>query len=390
MRLAERMGRLGSESAFEVLARARALEAQGRDVIHLEIGEPDFGTPGNIVEAGREALAQGWTHYGPAAGDPELRAAVAARTNALRGTAYDPEQVIVTPGAKPVMFFTMLALIGAGDEVIYPDPGFPIYRSMIDFAGGTAVPIPLRESHAFGLDVDELERLITPRTRLLIVNTPGNPTGGVIPPADLERIAALAVRHDLWVLSDEIYGELVFDGEHASLATFPGMAERTILLDGFSKTFAMTGWRLGYGIVPPVLVEPFTKLMVNSVSCASVAVQRAGLAALTGPLGEVDAMREAFRRRRDLVVDGLNAIPGLTCSRPAGAFYVFPNISATGQTSAAFADGLLQGQAVATIAGTSFGDHGEGYIRLSTANSDENLVRAVGRIADHVAALGRG
>ena len=386
MRLAGRMGRLGSESAFEVLARARALEAQGRDVIHLEIGEPDFGTPDNVVEAGREALAQGWTHYGPAAGDPELRAAVAVRTNALRGTAYVPEQVIVTPGAKPVMFFTMLALVEAGDEVICPDPGFPIYRSMIDFAGATAVPIPLRERHAFGLDVDELERLITPRTRLLIVNTPGNPTGGVIPPGDLERIAELAVRHDLWVLSDEIYGELVFDGEHASLASFPGMAERTILLDGFSKTFAMTGWRLGYGIVPVGLVDPFTKLMVNSVSCASVAVQRAGLAALTGPQEEVVAMREAFRRRRDLVVGGLNAIDGLSCTQPAGAFYVFPNVAATGLSSADFAGRLLQEQGVATIAGTSFGAHGEGYIRLSTANSDENLLRAVDRIAAFVAA----
>ena len=387
MRLAERMGRLGSESAFEVLARARALEAQGRDVIHLEIGEPDFGTPDHVVEAGREALAQGWTHYGPAAGDSDLRAAVAVRTNTLRGTSYVPEQVIVTPGAKPVMFFTMLALVEAGDEVISPDPGFPIYRSMIDFAGATAVPIPLREQHAFGLDVDELERLITPRTRLLIVNTPGNPTGGVIPPGDLERIAALAVRHDLWVLSDEIYSELVFDGEHVSLASFPGMAERTILLDGFSKTYAMTGWRLGYGIIPVVLVEPFTKLMVNSVSCASVAVQRAGIAALTGPMDEVVAMREAFRRRRDQVVDGLNAIPGLSCTRPAGAFYVFPNISATGLSSAAFASGLLQDQGVATIAGTSFGAHGEGYLRLSTANSDENLQRAVDRIAAYVATV---
>ena len=387
MRLAERMGRLGSESAFEVLARARALEAQGRDVIHLEIGEPDFETPDNVIAAGREALSQGWTHYGPAAGDPELRAAIAVRTNALRGTGYVPEQVIVTPGAKPVMFFTMLALVQAGDEVIYPDPGFPIYRSMIDFAGATAVPIPLREANGFGLDVEELERLITPRTCLLIVNTPGNPTGGVVPPHDLERVAKLAVAHDLWVLSDEIYSELIFDGEHASLASFPGMAERTILLDGFSKTFAMTGWRLGYGIVPPGLVDPFTRLMVNSVSCASVAVQRAGLAALSGPRDEVNAMREAFRRRRDLVVAGLNAIPGVTCPTPAGAFYVFPNIGATGQRSADFSGGLLQEQGVATIAGTSFGDHGQGHIRLSTANSDENLARAIDRIATYVGSL---
>ncbi len=385
MRLADRMGRLGTETAFEVLARARALEAQGRDVIHLEVGEPDFETPTHVIEAGREALAAGWTHYGPAPGDPELRAAIAATTNRDRGTNYDPTQAIVCPGAKPVMFFAMLALVQAGDEVIYPDPGFPIYGSMVTFSGATPVPIPLREERGFALDVAELERLITPKTRMLIVNTPGNPTGGVIPPADLERIAALAVKHDLWVLSDEIYAQIIFEGEHVSLATFPGMAERTILLDGFSKTYAMTGWRLGYGLLPKELVDPFTKLMVNSVSCASVAVQRAGLAALTGPQDDVVAMREAFQRRRDLVVAGLNAIDGISCATPAGAFYVFPNISATGMTSAAFAGDLLQEQAVATIAGTSFGRHGEGYVRLSTANSDENLARAVDRIADFVA-----
>ncbi|HEV2529258.1 MAG TPA: pyridoxal phosphate-dependent aminotransferase [Thermomicrobiales bacterium] len=385
MRLADRMGRLGTETAFEVLARARALEAEGRDVIHLEVGEPDVETPAHVIEAGREALAAGWTHYGPAPGDPELRAAIAETINRDRGTSYQPTQAIVCPGAKPIMFFALLALVQAGDEVIYPDPGFPIYGSMVTFSGATPVPIPLREERGFALDVDELERLITPRTRMLIVNTPGNPTGGVIPPADLERIAALAVKHDLWVLSDEIYAQIIFEGEHVSLATFPGMAERTILLDGFSKTYAMTGWRLGYGLLPAELVDPFTKLMVNSVSCASVAVQRAGLAALTGPQDDVVMMREAFQRRRDLVVSGLNAIDGLSCATPAGAFYVFPNISATGMTSAAFAGNLLQEQAVATIAGTSFGRHGEGYIRLSTANSDENLTRAVDRIAAFVA-----
>ena len=385
MRLAERMGRLGTESAFEVMARARALEADGRDVIHLEVGEPDFDTPAPIIAAGQEALGGGWTHYGPAAGDPELRAVVAERTNRLRDTNYAPEQVVITPGAKPVMFFTMLALVQAGDEVIYPDPGFPIYRSMIDFAGATAVPIPLREAAGFSLDVDELERLITPRTRLLIVNSPGNPTGGVIPPEDIARIARLAVAHDLWVLSDEIYGELVFEGTHRSLAAEPGMADRTILLDGFSKTYAMTGWRLGYGLMPRELVDPFTRLMVNSVSCASVAVQRAGLAALTGPQDEVARMRDAFRRRRELVVEGLRAIPGLSCARPAGAFYVFPNITGTGRTSRVLADELLEEGGVATIAGTAFGVHGEGYLRLSTANSDDNLRRAMERIAAVVA-----
>ena len=385
MRLADRMGRLGTETAFEVLARARALEAEGRDVIHLEVGEPDFETPAHVIEAGREALAAGWTHYGPAPGDPELRAAIADTINRDRGTSYEPTQAIVCPGAKPIMFFALLALVQAGDEVIYPDPGFPIYGSMVTFAGATPVPVPLREERGFALDVDELERLITPKTRMLIVNTPGNPTGGVIPPADLERIAVLAVKHDLWVLSDEIYARIIFAGEHVSLATFPGMAERTILLDGFSKTYAMTGWRLGYGLLPRGLIDPFTKLMVNSVSCAAVAVQRAGLAALTGPQDDVAAMREAFERRRDLVVGGLNAIDGLSCATPSGAFYVFPNISATGMTSAAFAGDLLQEQAVATIAGTSFGRHGEGYVRLSTANSDENLARAVDRIAAFVA-----
>lgn len=385
MRLADRMSRLGTESAFDVLNRARALEAQGRDVIHLEVGEPDFETPANIISAGQEALGAGWTHYGPAAGDPELRAAIAERTNRLRGTSYAPEQAVVTPGAKPVMFFAMLALAQAGDEVIYPDPGFPIYGSMIDFSGATAVPIPLREEAGFSLDVDELERLITPKTRMLIVNTPGNPTGGVIPRDDLERIARLAVEHDLWVLSDEIYGELVFEGEHHSLAAMPGMAERTILLDGFSKTYAMTGWRLGYGLMPTGLVDPFTRLMVNSVSCASVAVQRAGLAALTGPQADVEMMRQAFQRRRDLVVGRLNAIDGISCTQPHGAFYVFPNITGTGKSSAEFADTLLQEQGVAAISGTAFGAHGEGYIRLSTANSDENLVRAVDRVGALVA-----
>ncbi|MDP9366577.1 MAG: pyridoxal phosphate-dependent aminotransferase [Chloroflexota bacterium] len=380
MKLAGRMGRLGTETAFEVLVRAKALEAQGRDVVHLEIGEPDFDTPGHVVEAGATALREGWTHYGPAAGQPELREAIAEHVNRTRGTSYGPGQVVVTPGGKPVMFFAMLALLEAGDEAIYPDPGFPIYRSMIDFVGARAVPIPLREERAFGLDVEELAGLVSPRTRLLILNSPANPTGGVLSREELDAIARIAVERDLVVLADEIYGEILYEGEHVSIATMPGMAERTILLDGFSKTYAMTGWRLGYGLMPDELAGQVAKLMVNSVSCTAPAVQQAGLAALTGPQDEARAMVEAFRRRRDLVVDGLNAIPGISCLRPAGAFYVFPNITGTGMGSKAFADRLLEEHGVAALAGTAFGEHGEGYLRLSYANSEENLQKALGRI----------
>ena len=388
MRLAGRMGRLGTETAFEVLVRAKALEARGRDVVHLEIGEPDFATPAAVVEAGCDALREGWTHYGPANGQPDLREAIAAYLNGSRGTAYDPAQIVVTPGGKPVMFFVIMALLEAGDEAIYPDPGFPIYRSMIDFVGARAVPIPLREERAFGLDVDELAGLITPRTRLLILNSPANPTGGVLTRDEIAAIAELAVRHDLVVLADEIYAEILYEGEHVSIATMPGMAERTVLLDGFSKTYAMTGWRLGYGAMPLPLAEQIAKLMVNSVSCTSSAVQRAGIAALTGPQDEARAMVAAFRRRRDLIVDGLNAIPGVSCLRPAGAFYVFPNITGTGMTSKAFADTLLEEHGVAALAGTAFGDQGEGYLRLSYANSEENLAKALGRIAEAVGAVG--
>jgi aspartate/methionine/tyrosine aminotransferase len=387
IKLASRMDRLGTETAFEVLVRAKALEAQGRDVVHLEIGEPDFDTPENIVEAGASALRDGWTHYGPAAGIPELREAIASYINGSRGTAFDADQVIVMPGGKPVMFFVMLALLERGDEAIFPDPGFPIYQSMIDFSGATAVPIPLREENGFRLDVAELASLMSDRTKLLIINSPANPTGGVLERADLEAIADLAVKHDVTVLSDEIYSELLYEGEHVSIATMPGMAERTIILDGFSKTYAMTGWRLGYGLFPRDLAEPISKLMVNSVSCTSMAVQRAGLEALTGPQDKVVEFREAFRRRRDLIVDGLNAIEGITCLRPKGAFYAFPNITGTGRSSREFADLLLSEHGVAALAGTSFGAAGEGYLRLSYANSEENLEKALGRIADAVAAV---
>ncbi len=380
IKLATRMGRLGTETAFEVLVRAKALEAQGRDVIHLEIGEPDFDTPAHVIEAGCDALRSGWTHYGPAAGQPELKQAIADYVNGSRGTNFAPEQVVVTPGGKPIMFFAILALVEAGDEAIFPDPGFPIYQSMIDFTGAKAVPIPLREERGFGLDVEELAGLITPRTRLLILNSPANPTGGVLTREEIAEIARLAVEHDLIVLADEIYSELLYEGEHVSIATMPGMAERTIVLDGFSKTYAMTGWRLGYGLMPAPLVEAVSRLMVNSVSCTSVAVQRAGIAALTGPQDDVVKMREAFRARRELVVDGLNAIPGITCVRPAGAFYAFPNITGTGQSSKQFADALLNEHGVATLAGTAFGAHGEGHLRLSYANSEENLRKALERI----------
>jgi aspartate/methionine/tyrosine aminotransferase len=381
------MSRLGTETAFEVLMRARALEAEGRDVIHLEVGEPDFDTPENIIEAGATALRSGWTHYGPAPGDPALRQAIVAYINGTRGLAYTPEQVVVTPGGKPVMFFLILALLEAGDEAIYPDPGFPIYRSMIDFTGAKAVPIPLREGSGFSLDVDELASLINERTKLLIINSPANPTGGVLSRSDLEAIARLAVEHDLIVMADEIYAELIYEGEHISIATFPGMAERTVILDGFSKTYAMTGWRLGYGLFPVELAAAVSKLMVNSVSCTSVAVQQAGIEALTGPQDRVAEFREAFRRRRTLVVDGLKAIDGVSCVLPKGAFYAFPNITGTGRTSKEFADLLLEEYGVAAIAGTSFGDAGEGYLRLSYANSEENLAKALERIETAVGAV---
>jgi aspartate/methionine/tyrosine aminotransferase len=382
------MGRLGTETAFEVLVRARALEAQGRDVVHLEIGEPDFDTPANVIEAGCHALKTGWTHYGPAAGQPDLRQAIADYLNRSRGTVFTAEQIVVTPGGKPIMFFVILALLEAGDEAIYPNPGFPIYESMINFTGATPVPSPLREENAFALDVDELASLITPRTKLLILNSPGNPTGGVLNREEIVAIAELAVRHDLTVLADEIYAEILYEGEHVSIATMPGMAERTIVLDGFSKTYAMTGWRLGYGAMPTEFAGQIAKLMVNSVSCTSMAVQRAGLEALTGPQDEVRTMVAAFRRRRDLIVAGLNAIPGLSCLSPKGAFYVFPNVSRTGLTSKQFADHLLNEHGVAALAGTSFGKHGEGYLRLSYANSEENLRTALERIEAAVRTAG--
>jgi aspartate aminotransferase len=380
MRLASRMQRLGTETAFEVLVRARALEAQGRDVVHLEIGEPDFDTPENVREAGVTAIRDGWSHYGPSAGQPDLRQSIADFINRSRGTNYSADNVVVTPGGKPIMFFLIMALLEEGDDAIYPDPGFPIYRSMIDFVGARAIPLPIRESNQFRLDVDELASLITPRTRFLIINSPANPTGGVLTYQDLEAIASLAVEHDLFVLADEIYSEILYEGEHHSIAIFPGMAERTAILDGFSKTYAMTGWRLGYGLMPVPLAEQVSRLMVNSVSCTASLVQRAGIEALTGSQQSVRDMVSAFRRRRDLMVSGLNEIPGISCLEPAGAFYVFPNITGTGIASKQFADLLLDDFGVAGLSGTSFGEHGEGYLRLSYANSEQNLAKALERI----------
>jgi aspartate/methionine/tyrosine aminotransferase len=387
-RVASRMSRIGTETAFAVLGRARALEAQGKDIIHLQLGEPDFDTPQNIVDAAVEALRSGWTHYGPAAGDPELRAAISTYIARSRDAHYTPEQVIVTPGGKPIMFYLMLALLESGDEAIYPDPGFPIYRSMIEFSGARAVPLPLREEREFRLDVQELAGLITPRTRLLIINSPANPTGGVLGRAEIEAIADLAIRHDLIVLADEIYSELLYDGEHVSIASLPAMAERTVILDGFSKTYAMTGWRLGYGLFPESLVEPITTLMVNSNSCTNVATQRAGIEALQGPQGAVGEFREAFRRRRSLIVDGLNDILGVSCVKPAGAFYAFPNISSFGMSSDEFERKLLNEFGVAAVSGTSFGAAGEGYLRISYATSEDNLREALTRIRQAAEAWG--
>ncbi len=387
MKLASRMSRIGTETAFEVLARARALEAEGQDVIHLEIGEPDFPTPRHIIEAAYRAMLDGHTHYGPAAGLPELRRAVARYVSQTRRLNVDPDQVIITPGAKPVIFFTVLALVEPGDEVLVPDPGFPIYESAVSFAGGTPVPVPLREERDFRLDVADIRSRLSSRTRLIILNSPHNPTGSVLTPEDLEAIADLVRRHDVYVLSDEIYSRIIYDAEHCSLASLPGMADRTIILDGFSKTYAMTGWRLGYGVFPPELVPGITRLMVNSVSCTATFVQLAGVAALEGPQACVDEMVAEFRRRRDFLVPALNDIPGLSCRQPQGAFYAFPSVKGLGLGSREFADRLLAEFGVAALSGEAFGAAGSGYLRLSYANSLENLERAVGRIRRAVETL---
>jgi aspartate aminotransferase len=390
MRLAARMDSIGTETAFEAVARARALEATGRSVIHLEIGEPDFDTPTNVRDAAKRALDEGLTHYPPFAGLPALRAAIAEDATARKGVAVDPANVFVTVGGKGVMVYAIIAVVDRGDEVIVPDPGYPIYESITRFVGGTPVPIPIRMEHDFRLDVDELESLITPRTRMVVINSPANPTGGVLTRADIERIAELATRHDLVVLADEIYGRILYDGaEHVSIASLPGLADRTIILDGFSKTYAMTGWRMGYAIVPPWLAKTFGTLIINTISGVTAFAQAGALEALTGPQDAVDEMVKEFRVRRDLIVDGLNAIEGVRCLRPNGAFYVFPEISATGISGAELADRLLTEAGVCVLAGTAFGGVGSNHIRISYANSRENLEEGLRRIAGLVEPLVR-
>jgi aspartate/methionine/tyrosine aminotransferase len=390
VRLASRMERIGTETAFEAAARARALEATGRHVIHLEMGEPDFDTPRHVSEAASRALLdESQTHYTAATGIAPLREAIADDVKRWKRIDASPDQVVVTPGAKPIMFYAMLALIEDGDEVIYPNPGFPIYESMARYVGGTAVAAPLREADDFRMDVDEVASLITPRTRLIITNSPHNPTGSILADADIHRLAELAVEHDLVVLADEIYARLQYAGEPLSIATLPGMAERTITLDGFSKTFAMTGWRLGYGILPNWLVPAFSRLVINSVSCTNAFAQFGAIEALTGPQDAADAMRQEFIARRELMVEGLNAIPGVTCVMPQGAFYTFPNVSSFGRTSNEIADHLLYDAGVCGLSGTAFGRHGEGYLRFSYANSRENLTAALERIGESLSKLER-
>jgi len=382
MKLAERMNRIGVETAFEVLVRARALEAQGRDIIHLEIGEPDFDTPRHIVEAGKQALDQGWTHYGPTQGLPELREAIASYICRTRGIRVGAEHVCVVPGGKPIIFFPLMALLEPGDEAIYPNPGFPIYESMINFLGAKPVPIPLVEERGFSFDLNVLERSLSPKTKMLILNSPHNPTGGVLTKKDILDIAEAIGDRNIMILSDEIYSRLIFDGEDFSIMSVPGFKERTILLDGFSKTYAMTGWRMGYGVMRPDLATQIARLNTNSISCTASFTQVAGIEALRGDQSSVDKMNAEFKRRRDAFVAGLNKIKGFSCLLPKGAFYAFPNIKKTGWSSKKLADALLEQAGVACLSGTAFGDYGEGYLRFSVANSLENLNAALRRIED--------
>jgi len=376
------MTRLGTETAFEVLVKAKALEAQGRDIIHLEIGEPDFDTPANIIEAGCDALHRSFTHYGPSAGLMELREVIAQYVSETRRVNVTPDEVVVVPGGKPIIFFSVLALAEEGDEIIYPNPGFPIYESMINYVGAKAVPIRLREELDFRLDVDELASLINDRTKLIILNSPQNPTGGVLTKDDIAAIARAIGDRNIMVLSDEIYSRLIFEGEHHSIMSVDGMKERTILLDGFSKTYAMTGWRMGYGVMRADLAAHISRLMTNSNSCTASFTQIAGIEALRGPQDVVDTMRTEFQKRRDVMVAGLNKIKGFSCRLPKGAFYVFPNITKTGWPSKKLADSLLDDAGVAALSGTAFGDFGEGYLRFSVANSIENIEKALDRVSD--------
>ncbi len=376
------MKRLGTETAFEVLARAKAMEAEGKDVVHLEIGEPDFDTPSNIIDAAVGALKEGYTHYGPSAGLPEARKVFAEFITKDRGLEVGPENIVITPGAKPILFFSIIALVDEGDEVIYPNPGFPIYESVINFVGGKPVPIPLREENEFSIDLDELKGLVNEKTKLIIVNSPQNPTGGILSHDDMKGIVELAQKYDAWILSDEVYSKIIYEGKHVSIYDFPEAKDRAILLEGHSKTYAMTGWRLGYGVMPAELAEHIAKLQTNSTSCTASFIQKAGIEALTGPQDESKKMVEEFKARRDLIVDGLNEIPGFKCLRPRGAFYVFPNITGTGMKSKEIENFLLEKAHVAALSGTSFGSYGEGYLRFSYANSQENIRKAIERIKE--------
>ena len=388
MTVAARMNDLGTESAFEVLARARALEAQGREIIHLEIGEPDFETPQHIVEAGMKAISDGFTHYGPTAGLPQLRESIARNSGEVRGTTTDPANVVVTPGAKPIMFYVLLALAEPGVEVIYPNPGFPIYESMIKFSGATPVPMQLLEDKDYHPDLEILPGMITDKTRLIILNSPENPCGSALTKDELEPIANIVKEHPgLYVMADEIYKDILYTGEHYSISSVPGMQERTIILDGFSKSYAMTGWRMGYGILPEELVPHIVKLAVNSVSCAASFTQMAAVAALEGPKDEVEAMIGEFAIRRRIIADGLRSIPGVNCPEPEGAFYAFPSIHGTGLTSTQFEERAMNEAGVALLSGSAFGEYGEGYVRLSYANSQENIKKAIDKLDKMVRAL---
>ena len=388
MQLADSMARLGTETAFLVLAKAKALEAQGKEIIHLEIGEPDFDTPKNIIEAAVEAVRGGYTHYNPSPGYPDLRQAIADDINKRRGVnKYDMEHVVVTPGGKPIIFFSLLATVNPGDEVIYPNPGFPIYGSVINWIGAKPVPMPLHEENDFRMDIDEFKKLVTDKTKYVIINSPQNPTGGVLTKDDLRQIADICLERKIWVLSDEIYNNILYEGEHHSLIEFDGMEDITILLDGYSKTYAMTGWRSGYGLMPKELAKWVAQLQTNSNSCPNAFVQRACLEAIKGPQDEVTRMVEQFKKRRDVIVDGLNDIPRFSCLKPKGAFYVFPNIKEFGIKSQAMEDFLMNEAGVAGLTGTSFGSYGEGYVRFSYANSIENIEKALDKIRTATAKL---
>jgi aspartate aminotransferase len=389
MTFAHRIEHLRAEGAYAVLARAQALEARGREIIHLEIGQPDFETYPHVALAGIRAIAAGKTRYNPPSGVPDLRQTIAADAGRRRGVAFAPEQVIVAPGTKPLILLPMMALLEPGDEVIYPDPGFPSYEAAIGLAGGVPVPVPLVEERGYDLDLDAFDAALSPRTRLVLLNSPSNPTGGIHAPDTLAHVAQAALHHDLWVLSDEIYGRLVYDGQAPSIVTLPDMAERTLIADGFSKTYAMTGWRLGFGLMPQPLAARMDLLLTHSVGCTATFTQYAGLEAILGPQDAVDAVVAEFRRRRDRIVAGLNAIPGVHCPMPRGAFYAFPNVQALGRSSAELADYLLQEAGVAVLPGTSFGRNGEGYLRLSYANSMDNIEKALERMAEALARLGK-